>query len=388
MMKSIQVIPLSGGPRARGQAHGEILRQAIHEVYGLWRENIAADMRMDPGEFLAQFLAETDFLPAIRRWAPDLLEEVQGIAEGAGLPFEHVLARQLSDEEPWFRIEKKIERGDLPQKANAEHCSALGIGAPNNVRAQNYVRAQNGLPNIIAQNMDVATYNHSYQVLLHIHHPADDLQALVFTTAGKISLAGMNNQGLAICCNTVMQLDHSRTGMAEDFLVRSVLARRTLAEAVAFLNEIEHASGQNYILGSPDGIIDLECSARQVCRFEPFPLAGRVFHTNHPVVNPDQGIYQGWMAQLSAKERAALEARSTSEKRFASLAQSLGNLEQPLSLEAIKAILSSHDGPVCVDGEGTNITLGCLVMELSASPRLHLSPGPPCKTPFETICFD
>jgi hypothetical protein len=42
---------------------------------------------------------------------------------------------------------------------------------------------------------------------------------------------------------------------------------------------------------------------------------------------------------------------------------------------------------VCIDGDGDKITLGCLIMELSLPPVLHVAPGPPCSTPFATYAF-
>ncbi|MCJ7624255.1 MAG: hypothetical protein MUO76_12190, partial [Anaerolineaceae bacterium] len=102
--RDIRVIELKGSGRARGLAHGEALRADIHELFGNWKENIRQDMGMDPDVFLEQMLTETDFIPAVKRWTPELLDEVEGIAEGAGVDFNTVFARQLSDEEIWFRI--------------------------------------------------------------------------------------------------------------------------------------------------------------------------------------------------------------------------------------------------------------------------------------------
>ena len=38
----------------------------------------------------------------------------------------------------------------------------------------------------------------------------------MFTVAGKISLAGLNSHGVAICCNTLAQLDIERRWVADD----------------------------------------------------------------------------------------------------------------------------------------------------------------------------
>jgi hypothetical protein len=78
------------------------------------------DTGLDAQSFFDRFYHQTDFLPAIEKYAPDLLEEVRGIAEGSGRSFDETLARQLSDEDPWFRQIVKFGR-PVP-----ENCSSLG----------------------------------------------------------------------------------------------------------------------------------------------------------------------------------------------------------------------------------------------------------------------
>ena len=51
---------------------------------------------------VAGLLAATRFVPAIEASTPELLEEVRGIAEGAGVSFERILAYNLMDEEWWY----------------------------------------------------------------------------------------------------------------------------------------------------------------------------------------------------------------------------------------------------------------------------------------------
>jgi len=380
MTADIQVLVLEGRARQRGQIHGESLRPLIHEHIARWQDHLRQDMGMEPDAYLEQFFQETDFAPAIQRWTPDLLEEVRGIAEGAGVDFKYVLVRQLSDEEPWYRFEKKVQalgRAD-------ENCSAAGV------------QAHGAAPPILAQNMDTPAYYDGHQVLLHVKDPAtlassaepSPVEALVFTVAGKISLAGLNNHGVGICCNTLIQLDFAADGLPEDFIVRGFLARPTLEDGLAFMRGVKHASGQNYVVGGPGRVLDLECSARQICEFVPFPGANRVYHTNHPLVNPDQSLHRRRLAKMPPEVLKWYQERSTSFRRFASLEKHLGDPAETMTVEHIKTALSSHDGPVCIDrGISDLITLGCLIMELSPAPALHLAPGPACSTPFKTYTF-
>jgi hypothetical protein len=382
MPDELRVLVLEGPPRERGRVHGETLRPMIQEHIERWKDALQQEMGLDPETYLEGFFEETDFVPAIERWAPELLSEVRGIAEGAGIDFKYVLIRQLSDEEPWYRFERKIQAGDrfvdrIRAQISGENCSALGV------------QAQGDRPPIIAQNMDTPAYYDGHQVLLHIKDPSSPVDALVFTVAGKISLAGLSNQGIGICCNTLIQLDFAPDGLPEDFCVRGFLSRPTFEGALAFLRGVKHASGQNYVAGGPGGVLDLECSATSICEFQPYPGANRVYHTNHPLANKDQTLHKKRLDRMPPDIQQWYRSRQTTYKRFNALEKGLSDPDQVIDVEAIKSVLGSHDGPVCVDrGGSNNITLGCLIMELSTPPVLHLAPGPPCSTSFKTYTFE
>ena len=382
MSSDIQVLVLEGSARRRGQIHGETLKATIHKHIERWKHALQKEMGLNPDEYLEQFFADTNFLPAIEKWTPDLLQEVRGIAEGAGIDFKYALVRQLSDEETWYRFEKKVRAGGqaierIRSQLSAENCSAIGV------------QAQGDKPPVVAQNMDTPAYYDGHQILLHIKDPASPVEALVFTIAGKISLAGLNNQGVGICCNTLIQLNFAANGLPEDFVVRGFLARPTLDNALTFLRGVKHASGQNYVIGGPERVLDLECSAGKICEFLPYPGADRVYHTNHPLANDDQELHKARLAKMPPDILEWYKNRQTTHARFASLEKQLSDPTEVIDLDKIKAALSSHDGPVCINrGTGGSITLGCLVMELASPPVLHLAPGPPCSTPFQTFSFD
>jgi len=366
----IPVLVLQSSPRERGRVHGETLRAQIAEFNARWREDIHTALGTNPDRYIEQLVAENDFIRAVKKWSPDLLEEVQGIAEGSGVDFQTMFARQLSDEDWWFRLEKKYG----PVEATTRQCSSLGV----------YGQADGST--IVAQNMDTPAFWDGFQALLHVKHPSG-LEAFVFTAAGGIGLCGMNSRGVGICCNTILQCDYSHTGLPVAFVVRSVLAQSSLADAVGFVRRVRHASAQNYIIGDPARAVDLEVSANQVCEFAPHAGLNRVYHTNHPLVNDDQGMFRARLAVMPLEKREAFLGRSTTEARLSSLEQHLSDPTQTLTVDKIKTALRSHDGPVCRDPGDYGLTLGCCVMELAPAPRFHLAAGPPCSTDFKTYSF-
>lgn len=360
----MEVLVLEGEPRKRGLDHGEALKARIHDQIA--RLKIATEkwVKVVPDTFIDQFIQETDFLAAIRRWTPDLLEELEGIVDGSGTRFNDIYALNLADEMWWYVAEKNAEFKN--PSIGAENCSSLGV------------EKQNGTPALIAQNLDLPAYYDGLQVLLHIKDPRTSIESYVFSFAGDIGAVGLNNHSVGMCENTLLQLKHAADGLPVLFVSRGILSQPTLEDAVAFVHRVKHASGQNYILGSPDGVVDYECSANKLSRFIPHDGAHYVYHTNHTLVNNDKYEYQ-----------KSLENTKT---RFNTLKSRLEDACGPITVDLVKSILSSHDSeenPVCVHPlpEKQGITANCLIMELSTEPKVHFTAGPPCAREFRTLSF-
>jgi hypothetical protein len=359
---ALPTLELIGPSREQGRQHGEAFRPLIRTMDSLWRDDVRRDLDMNPDDYLSLVMEKTSFLKAAQLYSPDLLEEVRGIAEGSGLDFSSVFARQLCDEDWWLRFEIKYG-------AQAEdHCSSLGFSLQTRT--------------IVAQNMDTPSYWDGQQVLLHYKNP-NGMETFVFTAAGSMALCGMNNAGVGVCCNTILQCNHSRDGLPEQFVVRSMLKQRSRKDAEQFLRTIPHASPQNYIVGDQEGVEDFEISANQIARFR--PSRDFVFHSNHPLVNDDQGQYHDLMRRLPEDMKMGMVSGSTTLARFSFLETALKNLKDEVSVDEVKKILSSP--PVCVEKDEKRITLGCVIMELSPLARLSLSPGPPDSYEFSEYTF-
>lgn len=362
--RKLKVLVLQGSPRDRGLAHGKAMREQIHRVLKLWKADLAANYKMDADAFIQRFVKKTDFLTAMKKWTPELVEEIEGLAEGAGVDFPTLYVFQLVDE-VWANGEAVV----------GERCSSLGF------------RRNGKQPTTIAQNMDLPPFYDGFQLVLHIKHKDSDLESFVLTIPGLIGLNGVNNKSIALCCNTLLQLSHCRDGLPVACIVRGVLQQRTQKEAAAFLHKVKHASGQNYILGGLDQAVDLECSANKISPFAPKGREGAVWHTNHPLVNDD----------YDAKYRVLLDKKEVAKKEENTRAR-LSCLEKRLSQEAaigslnlIEDTLASRDSeahPVSRHkGKQGTFTFASTIMVLAGEPEFHVAPGPPHATGYEKLSF-
>lgn len=360
---------LSGAAYQRGLTHGKTLKDQIHKVVDLWKVELQHGLEMDPDEAINRFVARTDYVAAMRQWTPDLLQEIRGIAEGAQLPFETMLAFQLVDE---FWNNAEVIFG--------EQCSSLGM------------YAQPGTPAYLAQNMDVEAFRDGFQVLLNIHYPDSDLECLVLTCAGLIGFNGLNNRGVGICCNALMQLNCRGDGLPVACVLRGALQHSTAQAAIDFIQDVPHASGQNYLVGGPGQLLNLECSANSVTPYQQ-EQEDLIWHTNHPLANDD---YTSWFQELLEKGES-YNFLDNSRHRYQSLQQQLNHNTHETRLEQIKSILRSKDStehPICVAADAPGVfgqagmfTFGSTIMVLSDEPELYLTFGPPDTADYQRFGF-
>lgn len=361
----LRTLTLEGSPRERGEVHGKTLKEPIHELLKLWKADLAARYKMDADAFIKKFLQRTDFPAAIKKWTPELLDEVNGIAKGAGVEFDTLFAFQLLDEY-WCHG---------PGLAG-EHCSSLGLAR------------RGDRPTIVAQTMDLEGFRNGFQTVLRIRQPNSKLETLVVTCPGLIALNGLNNCAVGVCCNTLSQLSYCADGLPVACVVRGVLQQETEKAAVEFLQRVKHASGQNYVIGGPDKVHAFECSAGKVSRFTPEAGPDVVWHTNHPLVNDD--YHTAYREALKKKEHEKNEG--SSRTRLQALEKRLGKNAADLGIAAIKPTLASKDSadyPVCrpFKNASDNFTFTSTIMVLSAKPELQIAPGPADVQAYQTLTF-
>ncbi|MBL0268737.1 MAG: hypothetical protein IPP99_08760 [Chitinophagaceae bacterium] len=368
--KTVPVIELKGTAYNRGLQHGTQLKKEIAEVFAKWKLNIRSAVKADPDSTLTAFRNATNFKPATEKYVPDVLKELKGIADGSGQSFEDVFAFQLLDEF-WVYLDKQFNTAN-------HHCSGIGVSATANH------------PAYIAQNMDLENYMHGYQVLLHHEATDQEPEQYILSCAGLIAINGINENGIGLCVNTLMDLQASSAGLPVAFVVRGILGKQNGKDALDFLQSVKHASGQNYILGIKDSVYDFEASSNQVVRF--LPKAGEsniVYHTNHALANHD---VKDWYKKYHQQVLADSTKNGDSEVRFASLNQRLNKQASDISTDIIKTTLRSKDNlknPVCrvYEENGAGFTFSSVIYTLGGKRSVQITYGSPDQSEYKEYFF-
>ena len=167
----------------------------------------------------------------IERYAPHLLAEMRGIAEGSG----HALAEILTIN---ARTELLYGAAALPE------CTAVGVIPP--ASADGHVR--------LAQNWDWHPSMAGAMVLWAIRRP-DGPDLLTLAEAGMVGKIGVNAAGLAMCINLLVS-DHDgpEPAVPMHVILRRLLeAAGTVDEAIGLLAATPRASSCNHLLADRRG---------------------------------------------------------------------------------------------------------------------------------------
>lgn len=349
---NLPILHLNGTPYENGFQHGQIMKSRIHELVGLWKNDIEKKYQIPADKFITIFLDSTDYIPSIKKWTPDLLEEIKGISASSGIDFNTILAFQLIDE-----IWTNARLINIPH-----HCTSVGIN--------NYKK--DGSPNYIAQNIDITPFYHGFEILLDIKDKNTDSRKLVTTFAGYIGANGLNKH-IGVTENTLSDLKSSLNGLPVCCIARGVLEKSSFEEAVNFIKTVKHASGQNYIVGSNHDIISLECASDLVTEYWPDSTKDYTFHANRPLTN--KSYHPSYLAYLKALYGSIPESISFSDERLESIKNIILN-NQHISLETIKDALSKK--PIC-----NSNTFVSTIMEFDDEfSELRISPGKPDSTEY------
>jgi len=264
---ALNVVTASGSGAQRGTQLGEQLSDLLETAWNRWVLHFSKN-EVD-AEDLANRLTEVGGWETAERYCPDLVSELEAMAEAAGMPWYQVAALSMLDES-WALT-------------GGMGCTAVAITRENSRAA--------------GQNMDLPDWTNGLQTVLNVKDESG-LGVIAATYPGSLATMGMNSNGVIVVVNA-LDLVTNMTGMPVDFVTRGALHQPTASDAIAYIREIPHAVGQNYTVldgkdlfmveAAADGVIDVPTHAT---------VSG---HTNHAFTREYTGS-EGSYARMQAVE--------------------------------------------------------------------------------------
>ncbi|MEM1026108.1 MAG: C45 family peptidase [Myxococcota bacterium] len=256
----LELVELSGSPRAMGRAYGESLRDSVAALAELRFRNAMAQARLYGGRRLSR----DDLLDIARRCLPEVQdfdptgwEELSGIAEGAN----------LSREEIWAMNALTDVRDIAAFGFEGEEACTAVLVAPE--------RAEGGTA-FFGQTWDLSTDNMPFVRLVR-RRPIDGPSTLAVTLVGCLSLIGLNDAGVAVGTTNLRATD-SRPGVGYLDVIHRALGSRNAREAARRIESAPRAAAHYYWVGQTNMAGSLECTAR---RAELEWTSGVRVQTNH-----------------------------------------------------------------------------------------------------------
>ena len=269
----MRIFHLAGTPGRMGEAFGESCRDGVAELYALRLENAIAQALRYGGRDIreADLLALAGAcLEASARFDPAGTEELRGIAAGAGLSPERVLAMNgLTD------LRDALAWGGPLEAAGG--CTAFVVQRDRSADGRLWA----------GQTWDLGSDNQPYVVAVH-RAPAGGPETWCVTTVGCLSLMGMNEHGVAIGTTNLRTTD-AGPGVPYLSVIHRALAESSAAAAAALIARAPRAGGHAYTVVDRGGdAFAVECSARHA---RTFALRGGFHvHTNHCQVPEHQAL--------------------------------------------------------------------------------------------------
>ncbi|NIB42479.1 hypothetical protein HBA55_22925 [Pseudomaricurvus alkylphenolicus] len=245
-------IHIEGTGRERGRGIGAAAADLIANNVNLWLERMGERTGCDLEGLWTLVERHSHLLYTARAIAADLLEEIRGMAEASAVSEKAILLYNLETELEWLvrsrgRAFPQTSRARGKSFVERDSCGQISLGFEFccEVFDQPMGRREQALV------LDIAE---------RLHYP----RQLLLTTAGKLSLVGVNAHGLAVCTNTLPDLDYSTRGLAAVLVARSLLNHASLESAERYLRAVPHASGKRYLCADGRRALSLECSAQGV----------------------------------------------------------------------------------------------------------------------------
>jgi len=264
---ALNVVTASGSGAERGSQIGEQLSGLLETAWNRWVLHFSKN-DVD-AEDLAHRLTEVGGWETAERYCPDLVAELEAMAEAASMPWYQVAALSMLDES-WALT-------------GGMGCTAIAITREGSRAA--------------GQNMDLPDWTNGLQTVLNVQD-ASGLSVVAATYPGSLATMGMNSNGVIVVVNA-LDLATNMTGMPVDFVTRGALHQPTAADAIAYIREIPHAVGQNYTVLDSKDLFMVEAAADGVIDVPTHSTVSG--HTNHAFTREYTGS-EGSYARMQAVE--------------------------------------------------------------------------------------
>lgn len=354
-------VRVAGPADARGIAYGRQAASRVRRSVEIYRGVFAHYAGWSWDRVVGHAL---EYEPAIAAAHPAYLDEMRGIAEGAGLAFEDILAINVRTEVMFAAVARRAVR----------ECTAFAI----------LPEASAGGHALVGQNWDWKPHMTETVVVLEVEQP-DAPNFATVVEAGLLAKTGMNAAGIGLATNALISdQDRGEPGLPYHVVLRAIMDARTLPQALDAVTRHQRASAANYLLAGAGGMaVDVEAAPGDHSQvWLRWPERGILAHTNHYVCETGLKDVMRWYSPDSPfrYERAARWLEGAS-----------GTIDTT-GLEALLADHVNHPQGICTHPDETlpeferDMSVASVIWDLTDR-SARIADGQPCQAPFRHVDF-
>lgn len=278
---SVRTVEISGEPRERGRQYGAAVSDLIDQAVAYYESAFLQQTGLTWGQVRER---ARHWVPLCESMAPEVVDELRGVAEGAGRDFLDLLVLNVRGEIIYDQgFAQAPPPSDLDVREDTDGCTSFVLTGSASGDGHMYV----------GQNWDWrAGTQHTVVVLRIIQDPLPTL--IMQVEAGQIGRHGANSAGLALNANGLGGRFDSELGLPQTFIRRLALNQSELPDALNVLARTRPHIASNAVLSHRSGFaIDLETTPHGIGWL--YPEDGLLVHGNH---------YQGQLpAELAGRYR-------------------------------------------------------------------------------------
>lgn len=281
------------------------------------------------------------YIETLERTCPQYLDEMRGVAEGAGVDLLDILALNVRTEIVFGLF---VDKPPPPTALDGCTSVAIGAGSGSSLLAQNWDWMAEQVPNLL---------------VCYVSQPGVDVPDFAMVTeGGVIGKIGFNDRGVGVCLNAIRARGVDKSRFPVHLGLRRALESTSRAEAVARLNASGIAGSAHILVADADGATGLECTSKGIKEME-MDGKGRVVHSNHLLLEHPDVDEPPWLRDSPVRV----------DRMHQLLDQALSSGED-LNAQGLFETFKDQDGYPCSInraqiGESSNTTVFNIVMELS-----------------------
>lgn len=245
------IVEVEGTAYECGRKYGEATSTLIKRNIDTYSRLYSFHVHLDK---ISAIRKAEKYIAAIEQYNADMLDELQGIADGSGTSLGEIVMLNT--------------RTELLSQTPFQECTSFAVLPPASCQGKVW----------LAQNWDWLNATKGLTILLKVKQ-TNKPKITMLVEAGHIGKMGLNDAGLGLCVNW-LEADKHCAGVPFVVLCRAILNCYEINDAIDAIYRCRRAAAANYLLAHRSGFaVDLETTPDAIDFLE--PTDGILVHTNH-----------------------------------------------------------------------------------------------------------